>query len=71
MSPKLTPDERRVIVLVALEHDASVTELARRYGVSRSRIYQLLDSAIIDPKGRLREAERECAFRRRVKDLVG
>ena len=71
MSPKLTPDERRAIVLAALEHDANVTELARRYDVSRARIYQLLESATIDPKGKLREAEFEVEFRRRVKELVG
>ena len=71
MNSKLTPDERRAIVLAALEHDANVTELARRYGVSRARIYQLLESATIDPRGELLEAQREAEFRRRVQELVG
>ena len=69
--PRLTPDERRAVVLAALEPNANVSEIARRYGVSRARTYQLLESATIDPKGQLREAERELAFRRRVKELVG
>ena len=71
MSAKLTPDERRAVVLAALEHDVNISELARRYGISRQRVYQLLEDATIDPKGQLREAERELAFRRRVKELVG
>ncbi len=71
MNPKLTPDERRAIVMAALEHNANVAELARRYGIRRQRVYQLLENAITDPKGKLREAEREVAFRRRVKELVG
>jgi hypothetical protein len=71
MNSKLMPDERRAIVIAALEHAANVTELAYRFGVSRTRIYQLMESATIDPKGKLKEAEREVAFRRRVKELVG
>ena len=71
MSAKLIPDERRAVVLAALEHDVNISELARRYGIRRQRVYQLLEDATIDPKGQLRETERELAFRRRVKDLVG
>ena len=71
MRSKLTPDDRRAIVLAALDHNANITELARRYGVSRARIYQLLESAVIDPRGKLYEAQREAEFRRRVKELVG
>jgi transposase-like protein len=71
MNSKLNPDERRAIVMAVLEHDANVTELARRYGVRRQRVYQLLEDATIDPKGKLREAEREVAFRRRMRELVG
>ncbi len=33
-------------------------------------LYQLLDSAMTDPKGKLREAEREVAVRRRVLELT-
>jgi hypothetical protein len=32
-------------------------------------VYQLLGNALIDPKGKLREAEREAEFRRRVVQL--
>ena len=71
MSHKLTSDERRAIVMAVLEHNASVSRIAHRYGVRRQRVYQLLESAIIDPKSQLREAEMELAFRRRVNELVG
>ncbi len=71
MSSKLTPDERRALVLAALEPNANISEIARRYGIRRQRVYQLLEDATIDPKGQLREGERELAFRRRVKELVG
>jgi len=70
MSAKLTPDERRTVVLAALERDVNISELARRYAISRSRVYQLLEDAVTDPKGKLREAEREVAFRKRVLELV-
>jgi transposase-like protein len=71
VSSKLTPDERRAVVIAALETNANISEIARRYGIRRQRIYQLLDSAVIDPKGKLREAEKELGFRRRVKELLG
>ena len=71
MSAKLTPDKRRAVVLAALEHDVNISELARSYAISRSRVYQLLEEAVTDPKGKLREAEREVAFRKRVLELVG
>ena len=71
MNAKLTPDERRAIVMAALQFDANKSEVARRYNLSRSRLYQLLESALTDPKGKLREAEREAEFRRRVRELVG
>ena len=68
---KLNPDERRAIVLAALQTNANLSELARRYGISRQRVYQLLKDAMIDPRGKLLEAERETEFRRRVQELVG
>ena len=71
MSARLTAAERRSVVLAALEHDVNISELARRYGIRRQRVYQLLEDATIDPKGQLREAERELAFRMHVKKLVG
>jgi transposase-like protein len=70
MSRKLAPDERRAIVLAALQVDSNKSEIARRFGISRGRLYQLLDNALTDPKGKLREAEREVAFRRRVLELT-
>ena len=71
MSSKLTPDERRAVVMAALEPNANISEIARRYGIRRQRVYQLLEDAMLDPKEKLREAEREVAFRRRVQELVG
>jgi transposase-like protein len=69
MSPKLTPDKCRAIVMAALEPNSNKSEIARRYGIRRQRIYQLLGAALTDPKGKLRQAERELAFRRRVLEL--
>lgn len=70
MSPKLTPEERRAVVMAALALNSNVSEIARRYAIRRQRIYQLLESALTDPKGKLREAEREVEFRRRVLELA-
>ena len=70
MSPRLTPDERRAVVMAALEIGANKSEIARRYGIRRQRIYQLLEDALTDPKSKLREAEREVAFRKRVLELT-
>ncbi len=63
--PKFDPDERRALTLEALA-GADKKALAQRYGVSRSRVYQLLDEALDDPKGKRDEAEKELKFRRRV-----
>ncbi len=70
MSPKLTPEDRRAVVMAALEPNSNKSELARCYAIRRQRIYQLLESAMSDPKGKLREAEREVAFRRRMLELT-
>jgi transposase-like protein len=69
MTQKLISDERRAVVVAALQPGANKNEIARRYGISRARIYQLLDYALTDSKGKLREAEREVGFRRRVLEL--
>jgi transposase-like protein len=66
MSRKLAPDEQRAIVMAALQYGSNKSEIARRFGISRGRLYQLLDNAITDPKRKLREAEREAEFRREV-----
>jgi transposase-like protein len=70
MSPnKLTPDERRAIVLAALQTNSNKSEIARCYNIRRQRVYQLLEDVLLDPKGKLMEAEREAQFRRRVWEL--
>jgi hypothetical protein len=48
---------------------SSFTQIARRYGISRQRVHQLVEGTIIDSKGKLREAEKEAEFRRRVREL--
>ena len=68
---KLTLDQRRAVVLAALEPNANISEIARRYGIRRQRVCQLLEDALLDPKEKLREAEKELTFRRHVKELVG
>jgi transposase-like protein len=67
---KLYPDERRSAVLAALQPGANKKSVAEQFGISRSNLYQLLANAITDPKAKLREAEREEAFRRRVLELA-
>ena len=57
--------------MAALQYGSNKSEIARRYAISRSRVYQLLEEAVTDPKGKLREAEKEVAFRKRVLELVG
>ena len=57
--------------MAALEPNANISEIARRYGFRRQRVYQLLRDAMLNPKERLREAEREVAFKKRVRELVG
>ena len=70
MTRKLVPDEHRAIVMAVLEPNANISEIARRYGISRQHVYQLLENALIDSKEKLREAEREGEFRRRVLELT-
>jgi DNA-directed RNA polymerase specialized sigma24 family protein len=66
MSRKLVSDEQRAVVLAALQYGSNKSEIARTFGISRSRVNQILGSAITDPKAKLREAEREVEFRREV-----
>jgi transposase-like protein len=70
MSRKLLPDERRAIVMAALQYGSNKSEIARRFNISRGRLYQLLDDAMTDPKGKLREAEKDVQFRREVLRLT-
>jgi transposase-like protein len=69
MSRKLFPDEQRAVVIAALQPKPNKSEIARRYGISRGRVYQLMEHALTDPKEKLRDAEREVAFRKRVLEL--
>ena len=69
-SRELTADERRAVVMAALAPISNKSEIARRYGISRSRVYQLMEIAMTDPKSKFREAEREVEFRRRVLKLT-
>ena len=71
MNRRLVPDQRRALVMDALQFDSNKSEIARRYAISRSRVYQLLEEAVTDPKGKLREAEQETLFWKRVLELVG
>ena len=71
MNRRLDPDQRRAVVLDALQYGSNKSELARTYAISRSRVYQLLEDAVTDPKGKLREAEQEALFRKGVLGLVG
>jgi len=71
MNSKLTLDERRAVVIAALERNANVSVIARLYAIRKQRVYQPLESAMTDPKEKLRDAEREVAFRRRVLGLRG
>jgi transposase-like protein len=70
MKRRLVPDQRRALVMAALQYDSNISKIARSYTISRSRVYQLLEDALTDPRGKLREAEREVAFRRRVLELT-
>ncbi len=67
---KLAPEERREIALAAVK-GTPVAELVRRYGISRSRIYELKDDALQGTAGAVREAELELAFRRSVLEVAG
>jgi transposase-like protein len=70
MSRKLLPDEQRAVVMAALQYGSNKSEIARRYSISRGRLYQLLDNALTDPRGKLREAEKEAQFRHEVLRLA-
>ena len=64
--PKLSEEVRRAIVLHALAPGSNKSELARFYGISRARLYQILEEELADAEGKLRAAEAEVSFRRRV-----
>jgi transposase-like protein len=63
-------EERREIVLRALDPETNITELAKEHGITRSAVYSYLDWIIDDPEERLRQAEEEVEFRREVLRLI-
>jgi ATP-dependent RNA circularization protein (DNA/RNA ligase family) len=67
---KLSPDDRREMILRALSGE-NRTYLAQEYGVSRVRLYQLLEAAEKMSEADVNEAAKELEFRRRVLEMVG
>jgi hypothetical protein len=66
---KLTPDQRRSLVLAALS-GVPAMQLAKEYGVARSWVYALIEEAKTDPHGKLRDAHEEVKFRMRVRNAL-
>lgn len=66
---KLTPDERRELILSALS-GVPVLQLSKEYGVARSWIYALKEEAMQDPVSKADEARRELRFRQSVRTLA-
>jgi len=67
MKPK---QERKEIILKALTPGANISHIAREHGISRQSVYAYLEWVTDDPEGRLRQAEDEVEFRRKVWELV-
>ena len=62
----LAGEARRELTLRALDGE-SPTKLAEEYGVTRSRVYQMMDEAReADCKARAAEAEAEARFWRKI-----
>lgn len=65
-----TREERRKMILEALQPDANISKIAREHGVTRRAIYKYFDHVLDKPKQRMHDAEAEAAFRRQVWELV-
>jgi len=65
-----TREERRKMILEALEPDANISKIGREHGVTRRAIYKYFDQVLDNPKQRMHDAEAEAAFRRQVWELV-
>jgi transposase-like protein len=65
-----TREERRKIILEALQPDANMSKIAREPGGTRRAIYKYFDHVLDNPKQRMHDAEAEAAFRRKVWELV-
>ena len=68
--PKLSNEERRQVILEALQPNANLTQIAREHGITRWAIYDYFKYVLEDPKQRLQDAEAEAAFRRKGWELV-
>jgi transposase-like protein len=66
-----TKEERREMVLKALDPETNITHLAKEYGITRSGVYAHINWVTDDPEGKLRRAEEEVEFRREVLRLLG
>ena len=66
----LTNEERREIILEALQLGANLSAIAREHGINRNTIYKYFRYALKDPKQRMQDAEAEATFRRKVWELV-
>lgn len=66
---KLTPDERRILTLRALDGEP-VSALAREFDVSRAWIYVLLEDVRNHHEEKLREIEREGEFLRQARKII-
>jgi transposase-like protein len=67
--PRLTSSVRREITRKAMDADTNITHLAKEYGITRSAIYQYIDSARLDPEGAVEEAIEELEFRRDILEM--
>lgn len=67
---KLTDEERRALVFAILEDRERVADVASRYSVAPSWAYELLKDARQAPEEKIRQAEAELEFRRRVAELI-
>jgi transposase-like protein len=67
---KLSPEERRSLILAAVKPGANVTNVARQFGVTRNAVYDHYNRAARDPEGQWREAQAEADFRRKVYEML-
>lgn len=68
-STKLTPKDRREVVLRALQGE-SITALSREFDVARSWIYHMIDEAKANAAAAYADAQDDIEFRRQVLELV-
>jgi transposase-like protein len=74
---KITPKDRRDIILAVLFEGEPQTVLARQYGLDKSHVSRLVSEArrapyvkLQEAAAALEEAEREVRFRRRVIEIL-